>query len=545
MKKLFILGMDGCSYTFFQPFMDRGQLPNLKKLLDGSTRGTLKAAIPPLSPVSWTSIATGVTAAKHGIYDFLLRKEDEQLPPRPGMPPNVQPPKVPVFTFAVGGDRHTKAFWEILSERGKRVISLKMPASYPPDPIENGIVVSGWDGAKEPGKCFHPASLHDEMEKKYGKHYMTPLDHPGFNKPDMAADTPETAKKLHDALMAMCDQRNKMFWDLATNKEWDVFFAVYTETDTAQHAYFQNVDSTTNNTILDVYRKIDILVGQLLEKFGDTVDFMGVSDHGFDRLNIGVDLNLYLAQRGLLVQNRSPLKMKLFHLMNTCTPLRFLLRKIVNKPWMPKKIASLKPRHLMVDFRKSRVFFEGSYPFFHVLNGETPEGIFPELKKVLMELTYEGKTVFEDVLLAKEVFKGPFMKDIPPIIGVMRPEFEASGAEAFMQMKKNDQRIFRPHVWNGNHTNDGIFFHKSPKANGKPLNRDVSVYDVTPTILALMGETVPTEMDGKVITETLDGTEVKFDDSNIYKDPSVVGTSSHTGEDEAAVRERLEALGYL
>lgn len=543
-KRVFILGMDGCSYTFFQPYIDQGHLPNLKKLLEGSTRGTLKAAIPPLSPVSWTSIATGVTAAKHGIYDFLLRKEDE-VPPHLAAKVGTDAPKLPVFTFAIGGDRHTKAFWEILAERGKKVISLKMPCSYPPDPIKDGIVVSGWDGAREPSKCFYPAALHDEMEKKYGKHYMTALDVPGMTRPDMAANTPESAKKLYDALIAMTRQRNAMFLDLARNKEWDVMFAVFTETDTAQHAYFQHVKSDTFNPIRDVYKEIDVLVGQLLAEFGDTVDFMGVSDHGFDLLNIGVDLNLYLAQKGWVVQTRSNFKIKLFHFLHRFTPLRFLIRHIVNLSWMPKKIASLKPRHLMVDFRNSKVFFEGSYPFFHVLHGVPPEQIFPDLKKDLMALTYEGKPVFEDVQLSKDVFHGPFAKDIPPIIGVMRPEFEASGAEAFMHMENNDQRIFRPHVWNGNHTNDGIFFHKSPKGGGKPLDRNVSVYDITPTLLALLGESIPREMDGKPIVEALPGVEIRHDDTSIYKDPSVVGTTRHTGDDEAAVRERLEALGYL
>ena len=60
--------------------MAEGKLPNLSRLRD---RGFLPAAahhLPALSPVAWSTFATGVNPAKHNIFDFLNRDLKTYVP---------------------------------------------------------------------------------------------------------------------------------------------------------------------------------------------------------------------------------------------------------------------------------------------------------------------------------------------------------------------------------------------------------------------------------------------------------------------------------
>jgi hypothetical protein len=69
-KKIVVLGLDGASWDVLRPLLAEGRMPNLQTFLGRAAYGLL-ATDEALSPVSWTSIATGKTKAKHGItYDL-------------------------------------------------------------------------------------------------------------------------------------------------------------------------------------------------------------------------------------------------------------------------------------------------------------------------------------------------------------------------------------------------------------------------------------------------------------------------------------------
>jgi arylsulfatase A-like enzyme len=67
--------------------------------------------------------------------------------------------------------------------------------------------------------------------------------------------------------------------------------------------------------------------------------------------------------------------------------------------------------------------------------------------------------------------------------------------------------------------------------------------DIAPTLLHLMGEGVPAHMDGRVLTEALSP-----DLGPVRVAPaaaSSAGPTSASSDEAAAIRERLERLGYL
>jgi predicted AlkP superfamily phosphohydrolase/phosphomutase len=100
--KVLIVGLDGADWTIVDPLMAAGRMPNLLRLVNGGVPREPPLDHPMLSPVIWTSIATGVEPARHGVIDFLA--------------PSAAGANEPVTSAA----RRTPALWEILSEAGVR-----------------------------------------------------------------------------------------------------------------------------------------------------------------------------------------------------------------------------------------------------------------------------------------------------------------------------------------------------------------------------------------------------------------------------------------
>ncbi|MGA2153819.1 MAG: alkaline phosphatase family protein, partial [Bryobacteraceae bacterium] len=72
-KKAIFLGFDGLDPVIAEKLMAEGKLPNFARLRDRGSYRRLRTTFPALSPVAWSTFATGVNPAKHNIFDFLSR----------------------------------------------------------------------------------------------------------------------------------------------------------------------------------------------------------------------------------------------------------------------------------------------------------------------------------------------------------------------------------------------------------------------------------------------------------------------------------------
>jgi predicted AlkP superfamily phosphohydrolase/phosphomutase len=68
-----ILGLDAFDPARFERLSEEGRLPNLTQYAESGNYARLEVAVPPQTEVSWTSIATGLSAGGHGIFDFVHR----------------------------------------------------------------------------------------------------------------------------------------------------------------------------------------------------------------------------------------------------------------------------------------------------------------------------------------------------------------------------------------------------------------------------------------------------------------------------------------
>ena len=72
-RKVIFLGLDGYDPDLAERFMSEGKLPPPCRSAGPGAYDRLRTTYPPLSPVAWSTFATGVNPAKHSLYDFLNR----------------------------------------------------------------------------------------------------------------------------------------------------------------------------------------------------------------------------------------------------------------------------------------------------------------------------------------------------------------------------------------------------------------------------------------------------------------------------------------
>ena len=123
-KKVLLIGWDAADWKIITPLMDAGEMPNLERLVNNGVMGNLATLYPVLSPMLWTSIATGKRGYKHGIHGF-----SEPDPGSAGVRP----------ISNLG--RKVKAIWNILHQQG---MSSNVVGWWPSNPVEpiNGVMVS-------------------------------------------------------------------------------------------------------------------------------------------------------------------------------------------------------------------------------------------------------------------------------------------------------------------------------------------------------------------------------------------------------------------
>ncbi len=121
-SRLLILGLDGADWQILDDLFAEGKLPHLRGLVERGTRAKLLSIQPLLSPVVWTSVATGVEPTRHGILDFLV--QDPAGAPQP----------------VTSAQRRVPTLWEILSRAGIEVGVVGWWASWPADPVRGYLV---------------------------------------------------------------------------------------------------------------------------------------------------------------------------------------------------------------------------------------------------------------------------------------------------------------------------------------------------------------------------------------------------------------------
>lgn len=137
--QVIVLGFDGMDHALTADLMARGLMPNFSRLAASGGFAPLGTAIPPQSPVAWSTFITGLGAGGHGIFDFIHREPattapflstSRARPPRRMLPMGRY--QFPLSPGTIELLREGQPFWDVLEEHGVRSTIVRMPANFPP-----------------------------------------------------------------------------------------------------------------------------------------------------------------------------------------------------------------------------------------------------------------------------------------------------------------------------------------------------------------------------------------------------------------------------
>jgi tetratricopeptide (TPR) repeat protein len=296
--KIALIGLDGADWEFALPMIERGELPNLARLRREGAHGRIRTNQPPLSPLLWTTVATGKSPDVHGIIDFLV------LDAATGR-----------MTPITSEYRKVKALWNIVSDAGLTAEFVAWWATWPAEPIR-GILVSDRvsyslfsfvAGEAPAGGETYPEGYFQEIQPQLRREQdvsyeelrrFVRIPRSEFE----AARDPRARRGLEgeDAesvatlirVLASTENYYRIGMDLLGRSQPDLFGIYFQGIDEVGHRFAHLAPprmpdvspdrfSRYSGALAAFYRHQDRLLGRLLERLEPETIVLLLSDHGF------------------------------------------------------------------------------------------------------------------------------------------------------------------------------------------------------------------------------------------------------------------------
>jgi predicted AlkP superfamily phosphohydrolase/phosphomutase len=461
------------------------------------------------------------------------------------------------------------ALWRIFSHHGRQAGALNVPVSYPPEEV-NGFLVGGMMSPGMQSPYAYPPALRDKLN---AMGYILDVEIQKYDVEDEA----DAFHFLEDVEAAM-EKRAEALFHLMDSQPWQFLMAVFVAADRIQHLFWKTMADEHSRfyrapaaprlraRILAIYRALDQLVGQIVERVDDHehTDLFVVSDHGFGSTRAWFNANRWLQQQGWLRLHRGPaLRKRLFYeamKLNDSQLLKVLLpaslgRKARGRVRRGRSVFKT-DLDQCIDWTQSQAFFasipaQGIYINLQrngiglVQPGTEYESLRRQIRDGLTALVdpRDGKRVIDRVWYREEVYDGPYTHLAPDILFVGRDYGylgrELLGTRGVVESSMN---------WaNGFHRMNGILMAYGPSVRQGARIEGATMVDVAPTVLYGMGLPVPSNMDGRVLTDLLEPDLLAA--HQVRSEVALAGAAAEDGtysEDEMdEISGRLAALGYI
>jgi predicted AlkP superfamily phosphohydrolase/phosphomutase/tetratricopeptide (TPR) repeat protein len=278
-EKILLVGWDAADWDIITPLLLQNKMPNLQKLINAGSSGTIQTLLPALSPMLWTSIATGKTADKHGILGF-IEPDLKSGNPRP----------------ASVTSRQCKAVWNILTQQQLKTNVIGWWPSHPAEPI-NGVAVSNLFTKNNKHQNVIEHSVYPNEWNKRISNCRVYTEDIALTElidfvPQALSINQDKDKHLHNlaALIANAKSIQQATKEIISNTEWD-FTAVYFDViDQVCHTFMKfyppqmagvpdDYYALYNQVISQMYIYHDTMLGELIAIAGEDTTVMVLSDH--------------------------------------------------------------------------------------------------------------------------------------------------------------------------------------------------------------------------------------------------------------------------
>lgn len=543
-----IIGLDGVSFNILDQLIDKGRVPNIKRLIESGVSSKLKSTYPPLSCTAWSSFITGKNPGKHGIYSW-SRRENESYILKQLNSSHIAEPSI----------------WDVLTKNGKKSIIINMPIIYPPEKID-GIMISGMLSPRNDSSIMYPSHMYDEIISHTGE-YILDVEWQNYSKSDI--DT-----FLRDLEHCTVKRAEASFY-LMNKCEWDLFSIVFVETDRLHHFLMEYIIrgadpgtdpktfETIQNKIFSYYEKLDSIVGEFEKKVGSNTNIFIVSDHGSDIVKKTFYTNYWLSCEGYLSRNQLGMKL------SKAKWIKAILKCFnIDREWIKKKlkfmgseetgltgkISGIASAGEIINWNKTRAYSIYADGININLKGREPQGIinpgkeYEMLRDELISRIKEirdpenGKRIVENVFRKEDIYSGENLEYAPDLI------VERSNNAVLMTHGNFEGNVLfkRESKRSGYHIMEGIFIASGPDIDNKQIDGVPEIIDVVPTVLYGLKVPLLEDFDGKALTDIFRNS-FKQDHPLKYQtiDRKEERKVSLDSEDEENVIERLKGLGYI
>lgn len=326
-------------------------------------------------------------------------------------------------------------------------------------------------------------------------------------------------------------QRKKLLFDQLARKDWRLLYMVFGETDRVAHLMMRYYDDqhplykkdeaskpvtffgkqmTLSDTIPEIYRQADAIVGEVLKRIEDgRSHLMVVSDHGFASFRQQVHLNNWLAENGYMTFKTLTDDEK-----RDITENRMSLKDFND----PKKVFKY------LDFSKTKAYSLGLGKIYINVKGREKQGIVepadqeavereiaqkleaaidPNTQKPFVKRAYLAREIYPDRGKGLKPGERDNSEDI--ILGFhegYRVSWDSTLGGTLFNLNDRMELVPKPFIepnlekWSGDHCSvdpsvvTGIFF-STARFNLPPDTRVPDVRHCAPTILQYFGVPVP------------------------------------------------------
>jgi predicted AlkP superfamily phosphohydrolase/phosphomutase len=513
--KILLIGLDGADWKVINPLLKQNKLPHLKKIIENGTFGYLKSEDPLDSWVIWTTIATGKKPEEHGILNKF-----------------VPDPYSGEIILPTSNLIKVKRIWNIVSSLKKKAGVVGYLITWPPEEI-NGIMVSD----------------RTNIYTKYlTKDYSSPafvdfLSYQKFN--ELVSINDDSLMKIFSVTEKLDKEKQRRFYSLfkrisnniisdivtlnfadylISNFDFDLFIVYERGTDALQHCFWkylfpegftaiENDKELFKDLINDYYIYLDSFIGNLIKKAGDDVTVIVVSDHGFS----SYEYSEYTFN------------------------INAILRNILMKP----EIAEYQERIDFIIEQSCSLSPGKNIRISGLFTKEEFERLREILKRTLseIEIIETGKKFIKPICDTNYGFVVEL--DMDYLIKNPLYRISLNGSEykiADFLITKNQS--------SGTHDPLGIIIISGKNICQNKELPSATIYDITPTILYLMGLPVAKDMKGKVLVEAIEDKYLKrypiryidtYEKEKIEKPSRPI----RSPEDEAKIKEMMRSLGYI